>query len=112
MNKVSYTVSAICTSCTSCYRENCSRGDWSKAAIISIPPVGTDKVCPLASIKTRKSDVAELVSEADTWDVCRKCQYTEDGEIAPDSYVAHCLDCPVQMAREGLREVEAESRVS
>lgn len=112
MNKVSYTVSAICTSCTSCYRENCSRGDWSKAVIISIPPVGADKVCPLVSIKARKLATADSVSEADTWAVCRKCQHTEDGEIAPDSYVAHCLDCPVQMARESLRETSAEASVS
>ena len=111
MKKIADTVSLLCANCSSGYRNGCPRGDWSKASVVEIPPVGTDKVCPIASMKATKR-IEPILSEEDTWAICRKCQFTDDGEIAPDAYVMHCMDCPVEMAREGIQESAAEASVS
>ena len=106
-------VGAICASCNSCFKNNCSRGSWSSLEPLSIPLVGSDEACALASMSAKKPEKSvRAVSIDDTWRVCSSCEYCDKGRISLDNYMAHCLDCPCGILRDCIEEGAAEAAVS
>lgn len=106
-------VRAVCGNCTSCFRDDCPRGEISLYRYPTLPKVGKDTKCSISSMAmAEKMPDERRLSSNDTFKVCSTCTYTKNGEITDECLHEHCMDCACASLRECLQEGEWEARVS
>ena len=98
---------------------------------IRMSKLSEDTVCPLAhynaevdtrSFAERLMAGEKPLEDSDIFAICACCEYSngakEIGEelveldLTEESYMKHCLDCPVHMAFECMQENRAEAEMS
>lgn len=112
----------VCDSeCIACYE--CGK---SKTIGRTLPLIGKNTVCPLQKYNIEHNDgpksfLERLQNDATLEDLdflCEYCEHRDKSKDTPESfsigncYMTHCLDCPVQMYRDGIEECAAEARMS
>ena len=84
-----------------------------------LPIIGHGTVCPLAKYNVQPDTRdpfsipwSENPTEEDCWAFCATCEQAEvdaaSGQITLKGFYTHCMDCPVQAAREAIQEASAE----
>lgn len=103
--------------------ESCDRPQRNKEAAVRL--IREDNGCPLAKYnvpdvpeKPFPENLVDRLKGEDTFWACANCKdggLIEEGEqwvITTPNWETACVDCPVQMHRESIEELEAEARCS
>lgn len=107
--------------CIACF--DCGKN---KERAVNLPLCGTNTVCPLQRYdidhsKAPADMLARLMNEPTLEDCSLLCQFcehrnasndTEDSISLESCFATHCIDCPVEMCREGIEELAAEAAMS